>query len=62
MVVNHPYHNVGFPFGKTQVWIQPVHQSLHLFPIEKDEKDEKKEIEHTKTYQRQENLSEAKKK
>lgn len=54
--VSHPYHYVNFPFGKTQIWIQPIHQSLHLFPIEEDEKYKKQEVEHTETYERQENL------
>lgn len=46
---NHPYHDVSFPFGKTQIGIKPVHQSLYLIPIEEDEEDKKKEVEHAKT-------------
>lgn len=53
-VQNHPYHDIGFPFCIAQIWVQPVHQSLHLVPVEEDEEDKEQEVNNTETYRGQE--------
>lgn len=55
-VLNHPYHNIHLSFSKTQTWVQPVRESLHLVHVKEDEEDEEEEVEHTETYQRQEKV------
>lgn len=58
----HPYHDVGFPCGIAQIWVQPVHQYLYLVPIEEEQEDEKQEVQDTETYAGQEKVSEGKEK
>lgn len=47
---NHPHHDVSFPCGISQVWVQPVHESLDLVPVQKDEPNQKQEVHNTGTY------------
>lgn len=55
------YHDISFPCGIAQIWVQPVHQYLYLVPVEEDEEDKKQEVHNTETYTGQEKMSEDKK-
>lgn len=37
----HFHHHISFSCSVAQIGVQPVHQSLYLVPVEKNEKDEK---------------------
>lgn len=54
---NHPHHDVSFPRGISQVWVQPVHESLDLVPVQKDEPNQKQEVHNTDTYREQNETS-----
>lgn len=41
------HHDVSFPCSVTQVWIQPVHESLDLIPVQEDEQHEEQEVQNT---------------
>lgn len=45
------YHDVSLPLGVAKVWVQPVHEPLHLLPVQEDDEDQKQEIQHTQTCQ-----------
>jgi len=50
---NITHHDVRLSLGISQVRIQPVHELLHLLPVEEDDQNQEQEVEHTETYQRQ---------
>lgn len=43
------HHYVCLSFGIAQVWIQPIHQLLHLLPVEENDENQEQEVENTQT-------------
>lgn len=43
------HHDVCLSLGITQVWVQPIHELLHLLPVQEDDKHQEQEVEDTQT-------------
>lgn len=47
-------HNICLSLGVAQVGIQPVHELLHLLPVEEDDENQEQKVEHTQTLKTEE--------